>query len=70
MKRYLIGGAALLILSACATKPDLAEDVAQVEQAVTPPPQAPQIFEPAPLPPAVERIPEAVAVAPQIDLWV
>ncbi len=66
MKRILIGGAALLILSACATKPDVVEEVAQVEPTVTQAP-APQIIEPVPLPPAVEQFPEVVVEAPQVD---
>jgi len=32
MKRYLIGGAALLILSGCATQPKVKDEVAQVPQ--------------------------------------
>ena len=68
MKRYLIGGAALLILSACATKPDGSQDIAQAPQTNTAPTPPPQIFEPAPLPPAVDNFPEqAVVAAPSID---
>jgi len=65
MKQILIGGAALLILSACATKPEPVQEVVQAAPTATTPP--PQIFEPAPPPPAVERLPEAVAEAPQVD---
>lgn len=67
MKRYLIGGAALLILSACATKGDVVEEVAKAEPSVTAPAPPPQVFEPAPLPPAVERVPDVIAEAPFVD---
>ena len=65
MKKFLIGGAALLVLSACATKP------AEVEQTV----QAPVVQKPAPapvqpetLPPAIDQTPQFVEVAPQPNL--
>lgn len=64
MKHYLIGGAALLILSACATKPDPIEPPA--EPPVTEAP-APEIVEPTP-PPVVEVLPEVVDVAPPSNL--
>lgn len=67
MKRYLIGGAALLILSACASKPETVQDVVQTQTATAPTPPPPQIFEPAPLPPAVEQPQESVVAAPFFD---
>jgi len=58
MKRYLIGGATLLLLSACATKPEAVQEIIQsapapIErpQAVTPAPA------PTPLPPIVQSAP-------------
>jgi len=68
MKRYLIGGAALLILSGCATQPKVKDEVAQVPQTVTAPTPAPEVVEPTPLPPAIETVPAApVASAPLFD---
>jgi len=71
MKRFLIGGAALLVLSACATKPDVTQEVAKAPEAVTsappPPPPPPPVSEPAPLPPAVDTTPQAVVEAPFVD---
>lgn len=68
MKRYLMGGAALLILSACATKPEAVQEVVQAapETVVSQAPP-PKVFEPAPLPPAVEAAPQVVQSAPQPD---
>ena len=65
MKHYLIGGAALLVLSACATKPDPVEEMPE-PQPVTQAP-APEIFEPAP-PPVVQQMPEVVQMAPDPNL--
>ncbi|GGX56675.1 hypothetical protein GCM10011309_01910 [Litorimonas cladophorae] len=65
MKRILIASAALLVLSACATKPDPVEEVierpAEVE---TPGP----VFEPAPevLPPVIDQ--PTTVEAPQVNL--
>lgn len=65
MKHYLMGGLALLALSACATKPAPVQDNASQRQSAA---DAPNLFEPiaepeavAPLPPAVEKLPEATA---------
>ena len=63
MKRYLVGAAALLILSACATKPDTGQDTSGQQASTT----APEVFEPiapptqAPTPQVVEQFPEAIA---------
>lgn len=66
MKRYLIAGAALLILSACATKPEV---VQEAQAAPAAPKPAPEIFAPAPLPPVVEQVPsQTVEIAPQANL--
>ena len=66
MKRYLMGGAALLILSACATKPEPQQEIVQtgpVAQA------QPEIFEPAPLPPVIQEAPAPyVEAVPSINL--
>lgn len=67
MKPYLIGGAALLILSACATKPEPVQEVAKAQEPVASQTPPPQIFEPAPLPPAIDNTPQAVVEAPQFD---
>lgn len=60
MKRYLMGGAALLMLSACATKPDTQEEVIQTAPVSKP---APEIFEPLPLPPVVDQAPAPIIEA-------
>lgn len=65
MKKYLMGGAALLLLSACATKPDPVEEVVQK----APVEAAPEVFEPAPLPPAIQEAPAPyVEAVPSINL--
>ena len=66
MKHYFVGGAAILILSACATKPEPVQEVVQ-EAPVTMQP-APQVVEPAPLPPVIQEAPQVVEVAPQPNL--
>ncbi len=60
MKNYFVGGAALLILSACASQPD---PVPQLERALEPiaeaPAPAPEIFEPVKAPaPIVQPAPQ------------
>ena len=65
MKRYLIGGAALLILSACASAPDPVKEVVQTAPAPAP---APQVIEPTPLPPVIQQAPQVVEIIPQADL--
>jgi len=60
MKHYFVGGAAILILSACATKPEPVQEVVQ-EAPVTMQP-APQVVEPAPLPPVIQEAPQVVEV--------
>jgi len=69
MKRYLVGGAALLILSACATKPDTLPEVPQTQTATAPtaPPPPPQVLAPTPVPQAVDNFPETTVAAPQFD---
>jgi len=67
MKAYLTGAAALLILSACATKPEPVKEVVQTAPIKTPEP-APEIVEPQPLPPVVEQAPQVVEIAPQDNL--
>lgn len=68
MKHYLMGGAAFLVLSACATKPEL------VKEAATPVPVAsapePEIFAPPPPPPpaVVEQLPQVVAPVQNLNL--
>ena len=67
MKRYLVGGAALLALSACATKPEPVQDTRS-----TAPVAAPEIFEPlpepAPAPAIVQSAPEAYVPAQDLKL--
>ena len=65
MKHYLMGAAALLILSACATKPEAIQEVVQTAPAPEP---APQVVEPAPLPPVIQQAPQVVEIVPQADL--
>ena len=57
MKHYLMGGVALLVLSACATKPEPLKEI-QAPVPITQAP-APEIFEPAPAP-VVTQAPEYV----------
>lgn len=67
MKHYLMGGAALLILSACATKPEPIPEMPEPKPVVEAPP--PEVFEPAPTPPpVVEQLPEVVQSAPDPNL--
>ena len=67
MKRYLVGGAALLALSACATKPEPVQDTRS-----TAPVAAPEIFEPlpepTPAPAIVQSAPEAYVPAQDLKL--
>jgi len=67
MKRYLVGGAALLALSACATKPEPVQDTRS-----TAPVAAPEIFEPlpepTPAPAIVQNAPEAYVPAQDFKL--
>ncbi len=66
MKRIIIASAALIVLSACATKPDVVETVvAQKPVTQAPPP----IFEQVPeaLPPVVKQ-PDVVQAAPDLNL--
>ncbi len=65
MKHYLMGGAALLVLSACATKPEPVKEMQAPEPIAQAP--APEIFEPAPAP-IVEQLPQAVEIAPNFNL--
>ncbi len=65
MRRLFFGGAALVMLSACATKPPVVEEVSEVVPVAKP---APEVFEPAPLPPVIEQAPEVVEVVPQANL--
>lgn len=66
MKHYFVGGAAILILSACATKPEPVQQVVQEAPVAMQP--APQVVEPAPLPPVIQEAPQVVEVAPQPNL--
>lgn len=65
MKKYIVGGAALLILSACASRPDPVPEVAQ-----NPNTQPPQVFEPVPeaQPPVVQEAPQTFAALPDPNL--
>lgn len=65
MKHYLMGGAALLVLSACATKPEPVKEMQAPEPIAQAP--APEIFEPAPAP-IVEQLPQVVEIAPNFNL--
>lgn len=64
MKHYLMGGAALLVLSACATKPEVTQET-QAPRPVTQAP-APEIFEPTPIP-APQPLPKAVEAPPNLN---
>lgn len=70
MKNYLIGGAALFVLSACASQPDTVPELAQAPApaAEAPPPQ---IFEPAteaPAPAPIQQPPVSAEVLPDPNL--
>ena len=68
MKNYLVGGVALFVLSACASKPDPIPQVQQPEP-VAQAPAAPQVFEPAPVaPPVIQQAPQSVEVIPDPNL--
>ena len=71
MKNYLLGGAALLVLSACASQPDTVPEVAPAPSAVTEAQHPPQIFEPvppvAPAAPIIEA-PQSAEVFPDPNL--
>ena len=67
MKHYLMGGAALLVLSACATKPEPVQEMPAPKPVVQAP--APVITqEPAPAPAVVESLPPVVEIAPNLNL--
>ena len=66
MKYYFMGGAALLVLSACATKPEPVKEM-PAPRPVTQAP-APEIIEPAPLPPVTQQLPPVVESAPTLNL--
>lgn len=68
MRNYIIGGAALLILSACATKPEPVQQVVQAPQAAPIQQPAPQAIAPPPPPPVAQALPEVFAEAPQPNL--
>jgi len=65
MKHYLMGGAALLVLSACASKPDPIPEMPDPGPVAETP--APEIFEPAPAP-ITEPLPEVVDAVPDVSL--
>lgn len=65
MKQYLIGGAALLVLSACATKPEPVPEMTAPEPVAKAP--APEITEQAP-PPVVQQLPPVVQSMPDPNL--
>ena len=68
MKNYLVGGAALLVLSACASQPDPVPEVAQAPAPVTEA-APPQIFEPVPVaPPPIVEAPQSAEVLPDPNL--
>ena len=68
MKNYLVGGAALLVLSACASQPDTVPEVAQAPAPVTEA-APPQIFEPVPVaPPPIVEAPQSAEVLPDPNL--
>lgn len=66
MKRILIASAALLVLSACATKPDVEEPVAPVEPMVEAP--APVFEDPVETLPPVQEAPPIVEMAPDLPI--
>jgi len=65
MKNIFMAGAALLILSACATKPDPVEEVVEQRPQVEAPPP---VFEEAPSLPPVSEAPAVVDIAPNLNL--
>jgi peptidoglycan-associated lipoprotein len=67
MRRLFLAGAAILILSACATKPEPVTEVVQTAPIEKP---APPVVQPAePLPPIIQEAPaQVVEIAPQADL--
>ena len=70
MKNYLVGGATLLVLSACASQPDTVPEVAQAPAPVAEAPP-PQIFEPAkeaPAPSLIQQPPVSAEVLPDPNL--
>ena len=64
MKHYLMGGAALLVLSACASRPEPVPEMPEPEPVVEAP--APEIIEPTPE--VVQPLPEVVEVLPDPNL--
>lgn len=66
MKKYLMAGAAILVLSACATKPE-PEPMPEPEPIIQAPPE---VVEPKPLPPVVEQptYVEPVTVDPNLPI--
>ena len=76
MKRYLVGGAVLLVLSACASKPDPIQDTSNqnASASASSSSAAPEIFEPlpaptqAPAPVAVESLPDSSATSQNPNL--
>ncbi len=68
MKHYLMGGAALLSLSACATKPDPVPEMTAPAPVVQAPAPVPEIVEPTPPPPVVQQLPPVVQSAPDPNL--
>ena len=70
MKNFIVGGAALLILSACASSPDPASEVVQKPDQTAQAP-APQIFEPvqeAAPPPITQTAPQNLGAIPDPNL--
>lgn len=65
MRHYLMGGAALLILSACASKPDPVPEMPEPKPVVETP--APEVIERA-APEVVEPLPEVFEVLPDPNL--
>lgn len=64
MKHYLIGGAALLVLSACATKPDPEPEMPEPKPVVETP--APEVIDPRP--PVIQQLPPVIQQAPDLNL--
>jgi len=67
MKKYIMGCAALLVLSACASTPD-EETVLEVVQNPDANAQAPQVFEPIPQAPVVQQAPQTLEAFPDPNL--
>lgn len=65
MKHYLMGGAALLVLSACATKPEPVPEMPAPEPVTQTPP--PEIIQQTP-PPVVQQLPPVVESIPDPNL--